>query len=400
MSNNNITNGITLDCGVFNELIGAGKDLVLINYKDFNLELTSAPSNRESNDLLGNLRGLTNIYLKPGALQYTFEGTDYSVIPTVTPEVREDGNLWYSHSINFTVYSKKSKDRDTLISLSRSLVIAVTKDRSTGLYELFGMYQGLRVSEISRNYTGAQNSNFYQVTISTPEIAVIKEPSLSELVIFLDNKTIIPTPIPTPGVYGDATPTVQGLVRVDKLSPNPIVYTKETSDTLFELRENKITTEVLLEENKNSTKFFPALKAITSWIQNRFEPKLTVSDSTKYYRGDKTWQILTKESIGLGNVDNTSDDEKPVPESFVTALSDKVDLKTVMPLKSRFTLVQKITDNPNNIIELGDYAKGFGPGIGTDSEWWSCAEYLNLLNDGDIHNYLNYRPIFVTLPNS
>lgn len=325
MSNSNITNGIALDCAVFNESIGADKDLILINYSDFDFESTNSIYNRQTNDVLNNLRGLTNIFLKPGAIQHVFEGTDYSVIPTVSPEVREDGNLWYTHSIAFTVYSKKSEDRETLITLGKSTVIAVTRDRSTGLYELFGMSQGLKVTGIDRTYTGSQNSNFYQVTIATPEINVIKEPSLSELSVDLDNGSVIPTPLP-PGVYGDATPTVQGLVRVDSIEADPVVYLKSTVDSTFAKKDNILTTEALLETNKTSTTKWPAAKAIVDWVINRFEPKVSAGTTSQYYRGDKSWQTLNKAAVGLENVDNTSDADKPVPESVIIALESKADL--------------------------------------------------------------------------
>jgi hypothetical protein len=324
---NIITNGITLECEVFNESIGAEKDLILVNYDDFDLASTSSPYNRQVDDSLNNIRGLTDIFLKPGAVKYIFEGTDYSVIPTVTPEAREDGKMWYSHSISFTAYSKKSKDRETLISLGGAIVIAITKDRSTGLYELFGMYQGLKVNEISRAYTGSQNSNFYQVTISTPEIKVVKEPSLSELSIMLDGGTILP-PVPTPGVYGDATPTVQGLVRVDSLEANPMVYLKSTVDSLFAKKDSILTTEELVEANKTSVTKWPAVKAIVDWITSRFEPIINSSPEgiLSYFRGDKTWQRLDKAAVGLGNVDNTADADKPIPDLVLIALESKADL--------------------------------------------------------------------------
>ena len=356
MSNKNITSGITLECGVFNESIGADKDLILINYDDFDLDQTSSPSNRQSDDSLGNIRGLTDIFLKPGAIQYIFEGTDYSVVPSVSPEKREDGNLWYSHSIAFTVYSKKSQDRETLISLSGSVVIAVTKDRSTGFYELFGMYQGLRVNEISRTYTGSQNSNFYQVTIATPDVNVIKEPSLSELSVLLDGGTIL-SPPPIPGVYGDATPTVQGLVKVDLLQPDPLVYLKSSSDTIFQRKDNLVTTEALVVTNIASTTKYPAVKAITDWIINRFELILVASDITKYYRGDKTWQTLDKASVGLGNVDNTADIDKPISTAVLFALQGKADLGIdgflLVTQLSPLNIYDEVLVAPKQIFDIG-----------------------------------------------
>ena len=339
MPTKNITNGIALDCAVFNESIGADKDLILINYLDFDLEQTASAYNRQVDNSLNNIRGLSDIFLKPGAIQYIFEGTDYSVVPTITPETREDGNIWFTHSIAFTVYSKKAQDRDTLLSLGRSKVIAVTKDRSTGLYELFGMYQGLRVTGIDRAYVGAQNSNFYQVTIATPEINVIKEPSLSELSIYLDGGTVLP-PAPTPGIYGDATPIVQGLVRVDTLRPNPIVYTVESADFKFEEKNNKVTTAAQLELNKTSTVKYASLKAIVDWISALFEPILNAGTIGQYYRGDKTWQNLNAGTIGLENVDNTSDLDKPISNMTQLALEQI----------ERFPL-----NTPNSTVTVGGY---------------------------------------------
>lgn len=52
---------------------------------------------------------------------------------------------------------------------------------------------------------------------------------------------------------------------------------------------------------------------------------ITVGTTSQYYRGDKTMQTLNKSAVGLGNVDNTSDANKPVSNPILTALSTKVD---------------------------------------------------------------------------
>lgn len=41
--------------------------------------------------------------------------------------------------------------------------------------------------------------------------------------------------------------------------------------------------------------------------------------TAQYYRGDKSWQTLDKTAAGLGNVDNTSDANKPVSTAQATA---------------------------------------------------------------------------------
>jgi len=181
-----IVDGVVLDCNTINSPIGSDKDLILVNYEDFDREATLAPGNREVDDLNENIDGLTSVILKPGAVQYVFEGTDYSVVPTVTPEIKEDGDMWYAHQLLFTSYSKLAKDRKTLEDLSNSRVIGIVKERSTGLYEVFGIDNGLMVTSIVRNYQGEQKSNFYQVTIMTPEKGISKESTVGELAVSIE----------------------------------------------------------------------------------------------------------------------------------------------------------------------------------------------------------------------
>jgi len=181
-----LVSGITLDCDSINAAVGIDKDLILVNYEDFDAAATKLVANREADDTNGNEGGLTNIELKTGAMQYVFEGTDYSVVPNITAEVKEDGNTWFVHSIAFTVYSKLAKDRKTLETLAYGRVVAIAVDRSTGLYELFGSDQGLKLSGLERAYTGSQNSNFYTVTLATPDVAVIRESSIGELAVSIN----------------------------------------------------------------------------------------------------------------------------------------------------------------------------------------------------------------------
>lgn len=178
-----IVNGIVKDCKTINAPIGVEKDLILVNYDDFDRLATLADANRIDTPDAPNEGGLTAIKLKVGALQYIFEGTDYSVIPSVTAEVKELGDAWYIHSIVFTAYNKTALARKAIEDLGGSKVIAICIDRSTGLYELFGADQGLKISALERQYTGAQNSNFYTVTLTTPDIAVVRESTIGELAI-------------------------------------------------------------------------------------------------------------------------------------------------------------------------------------------------------------------------
>ena len=53
------------------------------------------------------------------------------------------------------------------------------------------------------------------------------------------------------------------------------------------------------------------------------EPTITAGTTGQYYRGDKTFQTLDKTAVGLGNVDNTSDANKPVSTAQQTEINTK-----------------------------------------------------------------------------
>jgi len=53
------------------------------------------------------------------------------------------------------------------------------------------------------------------------------------------------------------------------------------------------------------------------------EPTITATTSADYYRGDKAFATLNKTAVGLGNVDNTTDANKPVSTATQTALDAK-----------------------------------------------------------------------------
>ena len=134
--------GVPLVCADINAQVGVGKDLILVNYDKFDLATTLGTI--EADNTNNNEQGLTNINLLVGAVQHVFEGTDY---------------------------------------LGGAKVIAIAVDRSTGLFELFGADQGLIMSGAERAYVGSQKSNFYDVTLTTPEIGIMKESTIGLLAV-------------------------------------------------------------------------------------------------------------------------------------------------------------------------------------------------------------------------
>lgn len=57
---------------------------------------------------------------------------------------------------------------------------------------------------------------------------------------------------------------------------------------------------------------------------NSKENTITAGTTSQYYRGDKTFQTLDKTAVGLANVDNTSDLNKPVSTATQTAINNAV----------------------------------------------------------------------------
>jgi hypothetical protein len=56
------------------------------------------------------------------------------------------------------------------------------------------------------------------------------------------------------------------------------------------------------------------------------EPVITSGTTSQYWRGDKSFQTLDKTAVGLGNVDNTADTAKPVSTAQATAIALKANL--------------------------------------------------------------------------
>lgn len=85
-------------------------------------------------------------------------------------------------------------------------------------------------------------------------------------------------------------------------------------------------TDVGLANVDNTT---DAAKPISTATQTALDAKqatIAAGTTAQYYRGDKTWQTLDKTAAGLGNVDNTSDANKPVSTAQQTALNLKANL--------------------------------------------------------------------------
>jgi len=101
----------------------------------------------------------------------------------------------------------------------------------------------------------------------------------------------------------------------------------------------------------------------SSEASSTYQPTITPGTTSQYYRGDKTFQDLEKSTVGLGNVDNTSDSNKPISTATQNALdlkANKSEVATVLFKSITQTIVTgKIAETSIYSIPLptdgGDY---------------------------------------------
>lgn len=86
------------------------------------------------------------------------------------------------------------------------------------------------------------------------------------------------------------------------------------------------------------------------------EPIITAGTTTQYYRGDKTFQTLDKTAVGLANVDNTSDANKPVSTATTTALNLKADKATTISAGTGLTGGGDLSANRTLTVSYGTTA--------------------------------------------
>lgn len=93
------------------------------------------------------------------------------------------------------------------------------------------------------------------------------------------------------------------------------------------------------------TRFNDTATAIQDRIQTK-EPLIAAGTIGQYWRGDKSWQTLDKTAVGLGNVDNTSDANKPISTATQTALDGKVPTSRTI---NGYALTSNITLNKSDV---------------------------------------------------
>lgn len=109
-------------------------------------------------------------------------------------------------------------------------------------------------------------------------------------------------------------------------------------------------TAVGLSNVDNTSDLNKPISTATQSALDAKEPTITAGTTSQYYRGDKSFQTLDKTAVGLSNVDNTSDLNKPISTATQTALDGKTNkLITTNRQTASYTLVLSDADK---LIEM------------------------------------------------
>jgi len=103
---------------------------------------------------------------------------------------------------------------------------------------------------------------------------------------------------------------------------------------------------------------------LSSTASSTYEPIITPGTTSQWRRGDNTWQTIDKSTVGLSNVDNTSDASKPISTATQTALDLKANKTVVIQLVGEYltnttvTGVTAETSIANILIPANTYSIG------------------------------------------
>jgi hypothetical protein len=118
---------------------------------------------------------------------------------------------------------------------------------------------------------------------------------------------------------------------IDKLNVNQLKLPKESANKALIL---DVAGQVKSSSTISDTEL-GYLEGLNDTLLNLLsgkEPSITSGTTSQYYRGDKTFQTLDKSAVGLSNVDNTSDANKPISSATQTALNLKANDNAVVKL--------------------------------------------------------------------
>lgn len=108
-----------------------------------------------------------------------------------------------------------------------------------------------------------------------------------------------------------------------------------------------------LDQVDNTSDIDKPLSNATQAALNFKEPTIAAGAAAQYWRGDKSWQTLDKTAAGLANVDDTSDANKPVSTAQQTALNGKASLASITTIATNAAATVTPTASVYQVFHTG-----------------------------------------------
>lgn len=144
---------------------------------------------------------------------------------------------------------------------------------------------------------------------------------------------------------------------------------RNLADTAWEIHKFANTkSDVSLGNADDTSDTNKPISTATQNALNLKEGTVAAGAASQYYRGDKSWQTMDKAAVGLSDVDDTSDADKPVSSAAQTALDAKQ---------------ANITTGTTSQYMRGDLSLATFPSIPAaqvNSDWSSVAGSSQVLN--------------------
>ena len=216
-----------------------------------------------------------------------------------------------------------SKIADAAVTNSKIGESITVTNGGTGATTLTGYVKGTGTTAMTASLTipvaditGAQTIANLTTNMAIDAGSTIKYPSVSAVETYVATKAPLASPaltgIPTAPTAALGTNTTQ-VATTEFVTTAVATATPDASTT--------VKGKIKLAGDLGGTADLPTVPGLATK-----EPTITAGTASQYWRGDKTWQALDKSAVGLGNVDNTSDANKPISTATQTALNLKAPL--------------------------------------------------------------------------
>lgn len=251
--------------------------------------------------------------------------------------------------------------------------------------------------------THAADGTLKPGVIAPGNLAIGAAPTTGDLLSFDGTGFVWSSPVTAgdPAVGGDLSGTastaqiVAGAVGTTELANASVTSAKLAAGAIGtgNLGDGSVTSLKIADGTITDADISATAAIAESKVQNLVsdlagkESIITAGTTSQYFRGDKTFQTLDKTAVSLGNVDNTSDTNKPVSIATQAALNGKASTSTTITGVTSLTGGGDLSTDRTLSLVNDAGAPGNSRYYGTDSG--GTKGYFALPSGGEVNTASN-----------